>query len=65
MGMFYSLYFGDNSPDLRFAGSPSLRRWRKEGCRILKPSLPLAEERVDKRSDVGVSNYSSKITPQR
>ena len=43
---------GEDSPDLRYAGSPSLRLRRKEGGADKNkigtlPSIPLAEERVD------------------
>ncbi|MDB5032487.1 MAG: hypothetical protein JWP71_3208 [Mucilaginibacter sp.] len=33
-----------------------LRLRRKEGFKVGQPSFPLAEERVDEQSDVGVSN---------
>ena len=54
------------SPGLRYAGPPSLRLRRKEGMgkwikdkrtkkKFFHPLSSEAEERVDKRSDVGVS----------
>ena len=57
------LHIVDDSPDLRFAGSPSLRLRRKEGTKILVPH-PLsseAEERVGKQSDAGVSRLCDKL----
>jgi hypothetical protein len=53
---------GVDSPGLRFARPPSSSRSAERGMTVKqkiviceKPSFPLAEERVDERSDVGVS----------
>jgi hydroxyacyl-ACP dehydratase HTD2-like protein with hotdog domain len=61
--LFYTrqltLYAGDDSPRLRYAGRPSLRLRRKEGKKAkLKFQLPLStegEERDVERSDDRVS----------
>ena len=50
------------SPRLRYAGRPSLRQVAKRVKKLLKPSFPLAEERVVKRSDDRVSKYTSDIS---
>ena len=59
---------GGDSPDLRFAGSPSLRLRRKEGWGkinattiILNPLYGKAIERVGQRSGAGVSLPRSNI----
>jgi len=49
------------SPDLRFAGSPSLLQAKKrgKGALFFTPLSAAGEERGDKRSDVGVSKLAA------
>ena len=53
VGLFEKGAVGTHPAALR--ARPSLRLRRKEGYLLGLPSLSLAKERVDKRSDVGVS----------